>query len=138
MQRISKQGAAEDKLLCGGMLIASFFALVQLLQFTRLDVALWVALYAFAVALPLLTGAIAMFESGSRGGEVIDSWRLGLSALGGGVAGLTGLAALFWHFSWIAGTVFSVTCVLSIVLWYGYSELTAREGPGDKETSPKK
>lgn len=87
-------------------------AIIQYLQLSSLDKPLWISLYAFIVAMPLLsfgsveTSLIATIE------PWIEDRPLSFLSLFNTTIGtnafLVGATSLFWHFSWKAGILFLI------------------------------
>lgn len=110
-----------DKLMYTALLGVSSVALLQFVQLPKLSTALTVSLFAFAVAIPLLS--MGLFTVAFL--EVYESrtpplWFGALEAVGIIVA-LLGLAALLWHLHWLASIVFCATSLVAIVAWSYYA-----------------
>lgn len=122
----------QEDLIHGG-LIAGSVALVQpLLTSPDLDLAGGLAVVSFSVAIPLLAALLMLGQqeefrqrpSGVRVAAVAKSVGQGAAFLG--------VAAVFWHVSWVAGVAFVASAVAGLLVHgEGYSRLEGLDGVGD-------
>jgi hypothetical protein len=89
------------------LLGASVVATIQLLQVPQLGLSLLISVHSFAIAIPVL--ALRIYEipeslSADAPYDFSYPWHNGMMWIGWG-SSLLGLTCLFWHFSWVAGTL---------------------------------
>lgn len=93
-----------------------FIATTQILTLPRLDNCLRTALVCFSVAIPFLITAAANYESFL--GKSRFTFRCELISvffmLFGDLLGFIGLAAIFWHFHWLAGLLFLIASAIGL------------------------
>jgi hypothetical protein len=73
-----------------------------------------IAVYAFALAIPVLAVGL-ITDYARRAGASLSPWRDWIGILGA-VSAVVGLGALFFHFGLGIGTVFATGCFLGVVL----------------------
>jgi hypothetical protein len=120
----------QDDLTYGG-LIAGSVALVQpFLTAQGLDLAGIVAVVAFSIAIPLLAALLMLGQqeefrrrpTGLRLVSVTKTVAQGLAALG--------VAAAFWHVSWVAGVALVVSALVGVLVHAaGYARLEGLDVP---------
>jgi hypothetical protein len=103
-----------DRLIYAGLLGLAAAAVIQLLDRDELDVAQAVAVYAFAAAIPLLAAGIVT-DYARREGRIVPPSR-DLVGLVGGLAAVTGLGSLFFHFGVVPGAVFICGSFIGLAL----------------------
>jgi hypothetical protein len=109
-----------NDLLYGGYLGIRLLFLQAFVSLTTLDLALLIALFAFAVAIPLLAASIVLnnilwvvkYSSRSR-------WILLIRHISP-VSAIVGIVAVFWHLSWISGLLFSISGSIGYVVCTTY------------------
>lgn len=109
--------------ICTGLIVLSIIVLHALLTLTSIDLPAFVAILAFAFAIPVLCGCLLIIQIELSNGYYLVSKWVDVSAYCFflGICGaLVGAVATFWHISWIAGVVFLVAAALMfiIVLFY--------------------
>lgn len=111
-------------LYAGGLVIIILVILQDLISLGKLDLASYISILAFAIALPLLCGTLVInaveskYQYSSPHAKILKVIHV---AFGIGVTlGLVGVAAAFWHISWIAGIVFIIALVVAIVVHAAY------------------
>ncbi|MFC7623468.1 hypothetical protein [Microlunatus sp. GCM10028923] len=136
-QRELREGIRQNNLMYGG-LVGVALIMVQPFLTTGLDgLSATICVFAFAAAVPLLAALILITEqekfrgrpSNSRFVEVIRSLAV--------LASLIGLAAGFWHMSWIAGVIVLVSIILGVAAHSaGYTrvEEASEAEPGEAES----
>lgn len=119
----------QDSLIYGG-LIAGCVALLQpFLTSTTLDLPATIAVVSFAIAIPLLAALLMLnqqeaFRRRPAGMRVISVTK----AVGQGAAVL-GVAAAFWHITWIAGVGIAVSALVAVLIHgVGYSRVEGFDG----------
>jgi len=119
---IHRTKAASFEVLFGALAGVDIIAVIQLTSVTQLDEPLRVALYCFAVGIPVLCLYLVSMAllMGEKADMVEVMWyHLGAMAIGP-LASLGGLSALFYHFSAIMAVIFAALslAVLWMVLHY--------------------
>jgi hypothetical protein len=104
--------------LIGGGLVTFSLIIVQAFIATGLtDPASYICVFAFALALPLMVlfvfyfGTLKLLTSTKVPGSV------GVLYIGGGTLDICGIAAAFWHISWIAGVLFIFSGSVAILVY---------------------
>jgi hypothetical protein len=130
-RRFFRRGAVLlDRLIMGALLGVASVALIQFLELGPLDIALTLSLYSFATAIPLLSMGlfiIAVHSAYQALGAERDDELLAphlfveIVETVGIVAAFTGIAAMFWHFSVLAGIVFVASSVLATTCALDYA-----------------
>lgn len=120
----------QDDLMYGG-LIAGSVALVQPFLTTRdLDAAGVIAVVSFSIAIPLLAALLMLGQQeefrrrpvGLRLVSITKTVAQGLAVLG--------VAAAFWHVSWLAGVALVVSALVGVLVHAaGYSRLEGLDTP---------
>jgi len=103
-----------DRLIFAGLLGLAAAGVVQLIDKAELALGQLVAIYAFAVAIPLLAVGLVT-DYARRAGTHIPAWR-DLLGLFGSVASVVGLASFFFHFGFGPGITFTVGSVIGFLL----------------------
>ncbi len=120
-------------LVSGGLIAISLIILGDFISATSLDTPSFISVLSFAVAVPILSSQILFYNLLFRDKYHIQSiWYLIITTiilLLGILAALVGVAAAFWHISWIAGSLFLVVVVfLNIIgLMYYFPHMKADE-----------
>jgi hypothetical protein len=109
--------------VCTGLIVLSIIVLHALLTLTKLDLPAFIAILAFAAAIPLLCGCLLIIHIELSNGYYLVSRWVDISAYCfflGVTGAIVGGVATFWHASWIAGVVFAVAALLMflVVIFY--------------------
>jgi FlaA1/EpsC-like NDP-sugar epimerase len=88
-----------------------------------LDVALSVSIHSFAVSIPFLCSLIYTGYYEIRFKYTSNPAFLTLAEIIGIGGAMLGILALFWHFSWVAGSTFLVCSVLASVYAAWFSSI---------------
>jgi hypothetical protein len=121
-------GKEETRLTRLGMLGLAGVCVIcvtQILTLSARDWSLTLALGAFSIALPALTGTGVMAEELTK--ESFVEMRSSFILVGvmkvGMIGAFLGLSCVFWHFHWIFGVLFvissAVTLVSAVWFWSG-------------------
>jgi len=112
--------------LNSGLLAIPVIAVIQLLQVpeSSFDVPLIISVYVFAISIPTLAIQVwaatrtATYSHLVTLREYSPSLNRILNILGelGRIAAMAGMICIFWHFSWIAGTMFLSIGIVSIIV----------------------
>src|SRR5262245_47401144 len=103
-----------DRLIYAGLLGLAAAGVIELVDKDTLNTPQLIAVYAFALAIPLLAVGLVT-DYARRAGTPIPAWR-DLLGVAGSLASVFGLAALFFHFGVGPGIVFAAMCVVGLVL----------------------
>lgn len=109
-----------SNLYAGGLLVVSLIILQDFITLRTPDPASFISVLAFSVALPFLAGVLVVNVVESKYPYGSSHWVIGrlvhiVFALGVLIA-LVGVAAAFWHVSWIAGVVFLGALVVAFIV----------------------
>lgn len=109
---------AEDKLICAGLLGLCIAAVFHFEKIDQLDRPSTVALYLFALAIPLLATSIMIFstESQHEGLDCDPPFRIVVLLLGPLLA-LVGIDLIFWSFHISIGIIFTTASFIGLFLW---------------------
>jgi hypothetical protein len=105
--------------ICTGLIVLSIIVLHALLTLTKLDLPAFIAILAFAAAIPLLCGCLLIIHIELSNGYYLVSRWVDVSAYCfflGVIGSVVGGVATFWHASWIAGVVFAVAAFLMFLV----------------------
>jgi len=117
---VSEDYKRVNDLLYGGFIGISLLILQAFVSLTTLDLPLLIALFALAVAIPLLAACIILnnilwvVEYGSR-----SRWILLIRHLSP-ICAIVGIIAVFWHLSWVAGLLFSISGSIGYLVCTNY------------------
>jgi hypothetical protein len=105
------------RLVALGLAAVSLAAVTELISMPSLDSALWVAIYCFAVAIPVNTafGLMVHPDSGVASAVVARRSLLAIYAVGVVVA-FAGFTAVFVHFSRFLGVLFLASAVVVVLI----------------------
>jgi hypothetical protein len=104
------------KVASGALAGVSVVSIVQMLSVNSLDVPLKISVYSFAITIPALSAVfINTVVEDYYGGSRVRMPLLVIVTTIGYLAGLIGVAALFFHFAKYAGILFIVLSLLGIV-----------------------
>ena len=119
----SEQVVKNGLLFSGGLITVSLIIVQNLISPGISDLSTLISLCAFVIALPLLGGWFVIFLKISEIKYHYSSklYTLILYLRGvGTLSALIGIDAAFWHTSWLVGTLFLVTVVFSILVYFTY------------------
>lgn len=105
-----------DQLIVGAILATAVGGLLQILSIGSIDFPLLVATFSFAAAVPLLTGEILMIEQERWNEGYPRPWYGYVTYYGGILGGLVGITAFLFHLHCLAGYLFMLSSVASILL----------------------
>jgi len=133
-----KDPHAEDKLICAGLLGLCISAVFHFRKLDQVDAPSTVALYLFAVAIPLLATSIMIFSTESQH-ENLDChppFRLVVLVLGPLLA-IIGVDLIFWSFNIGVGVLFTAASIGGVFLWGLFrSNVRAALQESQKQGSP--
>lgn len=134
----TKQSINDDRLTFGGLLAISTICAIQLITSDpeKMGMSLWIATYAFAVSIPCLAAALMILETEVHYEETVEKWYETAVQHGGGFGSFVGVAAAFWHFSWIVGSLFVAASIFGLCSCAAFTE--AIEAANKKEEPEKK
>src|SRR5690348_3238905 len=103
-----------DRLIYAGLLGLAAASIVQMLDKENIDTSQLVAVYAFALAIPVLAVGL-ITDYARRAGASLSQWR-DLIGIFGAISAVVGLGALFFHFGTGIGALFATGCFLGVML----------------------
>jgi hypothetical protein len=107
----------ENLLIYSALLGISTVAMTQILPISPLDRALRVAVFAFAVTIPLLAGSIMIERIKMSEPINIDTRLEAVMNLAGILASVVGITSIVFHFGVFAGVVFLAISIFAVVAW---------------------
>ena len=99
------------KRIVGALLGIDLLFLHLVMPLGTIDLTIWMALLAFAVSLPTLSGSILA----SFLGRITNETALSILLTTGVLSSLIGITATLWHTSWILGVVFLAALVDTVL-----------------------
>ncbi len=127
IQKSEQKPRENRKLIIGGLTAFSGACVVQLLGLSHLDLSLQIALWLFALSLPLLVRDLLDVQEENRHGISINL-DARLTATTAGILGsVAGVAAIFWHFSLVAFSLFTISAIWCAWTHTSYSEKLREE-----------
>jgi hypothetical protein len=105
------------KLLVGGLIAFSLIIVQAFIATGLTDPASYISVFAFAIALPLMVlhvffyGTLKLLTTARAPGSV------GVLYAGGLILDVFGIAAAFWHISWIAGLLVIISGSVAIFVY---------------------
>ena len=107
-----------DRLIFAGLLGLAVAGVFQMMEKGgELDIPQQVAVYAFALAAPLLAVGL-ITDYARRAGKMIPKWH-DIIVVVGGFSSVIGFGALFFHFGFVVGVIFAGGCILGLLLVRG-------------------
>lgn len=103
-----------DRLIYAGLLGLAAASIVQMLDKDSVDTPQIIAVYAFALAIPVLAVGL-ITDYARRAGATLPIWR-DLIGILGALSAVVGLGAIFFHFGTASGMVFAAGCFLGVLL----------------------
>lgn len=107
-----------SSIYAGGLIAIGLIILQGFLSLSTLDVAAFIAVFAFAFSIPILSCNIII--NFARRGTTIEpsKYEVLLFYVPGAVVSLIGIVATFWHICWVAAVIFSVSMVLAFFVYF--------------------
>lgn len=124
-QRDDEFARKMSNLYAGGLIAVDLILLQSMLPAGSSDLTTFIAVLAFSLALPPLTGMLVVNVVESHYPYRPDSSvrlarRMHMLFLFGGIVDLVGICAAFWHFSWIVMLAFLVVFVITFIIYIPY------------------
>ena len=114
------QATKEDRILLAALAGICTVALIQILGLTDRDIPINIALYCFAIAIPMLSTSVYALVIESAYKSTVMPWYIDAMFGVGIVGALVGTACLFWHFSWVIATTFLICGAAGIAGLYKF------------------
>ena len=111
-----REGLRQLGLIYGGLVGVAVLMLQPFLGATSLDAFATVSVIAFAVAIPLLAGLVMVNWQEAFRGRRSTSVSVTVAQSIAEAAAVTGIAAGFWHMTWVAGVTFLVAGLIATVV----------------------
>jgi len=111
-------------LYAGGLILISLVILQDFLNLKPLDRAAFLAILAFSIALPLLSGTLVLTvveKKFTKGPSRIIIRIEQMVFLLGIITDVIGIGAAFWHASFIAGIAFIVSVAITLIVYGAYA-----------------
>ena len=107
-----------------GLIVITLIAIPGYLTATSLDMAQFIAMTAFAIALPLLAYSLLSQTEAMRQSKTANV-ILGLINMLAMLIDITGITAAFWHIAWFIGILFIVTLFIVIIVFKSLQYITS-------------
>lgn len=127
IQKSEQKPHENRKLIIGGLTAFSGACVVQLLGLSHLDLSLQIALWLFALSLPLLIRDLLDIQEEDRHGISINLESRLIATTTGILGSVVGVAAIFWHFSQLAFLLFTISFFWCAWTHTSYSEKLREE-----------
>ena len=101
-------------MIYGGLIGVAVVMVQPFLAATTLDMSARVSVIAFAVAIPLLAALVLVNRQETFRGRRSASVSVVVAQSVAQSAALIGIAAGFWHITWVAGVAFLVAAIVAI------------------------
>ena len=131
-----KETYKEDRLVLAGLLAISISSVITCISLKTLDVALTIAMYFFAASIPFLSFNIMLLTSELNYKKTIFPKYVKYSNIIGTLGGFLGIVCMFFHFSWIIGSIFIVMSATSL-LFLGWFDNDIEKANKKPKTKPK-
>lgn len=117
-------------LISGGMIGVAVLMVQPFLTASSLDASATVCVLAFSVAIPLLAALVLINWQEAFRRRRTASVTVNTAQLIALVSSFVGIAASFWHMSWIVGIVFLAAGLIAVGVYsIGYMRLAATQEP---------
>src|SRR5262245_22606268 len=111
-----REGVRQLGLMYGGLIGIAAIMVQPFLAAPTLDASGGVSIIAFSVAIPLLAGLVMVNWQETFRGRPSTSVSVSVAKGVGQAAAVTGIAAGFWHITWVAGVTFLVTGFVAMLV----------------------
>ena len=101
-------------LIYGGLILIGLYMVQPFLTAPSLDASAKVSILAFSVAIPLLAALVMVNRQEAFRGRLTPSVTVTLGRVVAQFAAFVGIAAGFWHITWIAGVAFLAAAVVAV------------------------
>jgi hypothetical protein len=129
---IEQEWVRQSIVINGGLIGIGIVMVQPFLTASSLDVAAWICVVAFALAIPLLAGLVLVGEQETFERRLSHSKLVAAAKGVAMLAAFTGIVAGFWHITWVAGVTVIVAGILAMSAHSaGYARLL-RPAPGDE------
>ena len=109
-----EEGLRQLGVIYGGLIGVAVVMVQPFLAATTLDTSARVSVIAFAVAIPLLAALVLVNRQETfRGRRSVSVLVVGAQSVAQ-LAALIGIAAGFWHITWVAGVAFLVAALVAV------------------------
>lgn len=109
-----REGVRQLGLIYGGLIGVAVLMVQPFLAAPSLDASASVSIIAFSVAIPLLAGLVMVNWQEAFRGRRSTSVSVIVAQGIGEAAAITGVAAGFWHVTWVAGVTFLVAGLVAM------------------------
>ena len=120
--KTSQHTNREDQLIYAGLVGVGIAAVLTTLSIDVLDLPLCITAYTFAISLPLLALSIVAISLKQRYKYTVIPWYIDFANFAGTICAAIGIAALFWHFSWAIGALFTLFGAFTFIAIFLFHE----------------
>jgi tetrahydromethanopterin S-methyltransferase subunit G len=111
-----REGVRQLGLIYGGLIGVAVLMVQPFLAAPSLDVSARISIIAFSVAIPLLAGLVMVNWQETFRGRRTTSVTVTVAQGVAQAAAVTGIAAGFWHVTWVAGVTFLVAGFVAMLV----------------------
>ena len=104
----------QSGVIYGGLIAVAVVMVQGFLEASSLDTSVRVGTIAFAVAIPLLAALVLINRQEAFRGRRTTSVSVTLAHVVAQLAAFVGIAAAFWHITWVAGVTFLVAGLVAV------------------------
>jgi hypothetical protein len=126
MYKVNQQKRLQSNFMYGGLIGIGTLFIIDLINQTPLDGTLTIALFCFSIALPFLSLLIVRNYLEATYEYTVQSAHMRLASWIGILSIFSGLLAEIWHISWIAGCIF-LLCSLWTIIGYSLFQTTLKK-----------
>lgn len=120
---VNEKHHRENLLIATALISVSMIITIELINQKTKSTELWVALYSFAISIPLLVGSVASMYLEKLYTIRASIWYLNICNIIGCLLSLVGLCAVFFNFNTIIGVIFLTTSLFVFFVLFKYTDL---------------
>ena len=111
---MTQEVIGQRRLIYGGLILIGVYMVEPFLTAPSLDASATVSVVAFAVAIPLLAALVMVNRQEAFRGRLTTSVTVTVAQAVAQLAAFVGIAAGFWHITWIAGVTFLAAALVAL------------------------
>lgn len=111
---MTQEVLGQRRLIYGGLILIGVYMVEPFLTAPSLDASATVSVVAFAVAIPLLAALVMVNRQEAFRGRLTTSVTVTIAQAVAQLAAFVGIAAGFWHITWIAGVTFLAAALVAM------------------------
>ncbi|MWB96227.1 hypothetical protein GON26_17835 [Flavobacterium sp. GA093] len=120
---VKEKHQQENLFITTALISMSMIITIQLINEKLNSLQLTIALYCFAISIPLLVGSIAALYLEKLYKIRAHIWYLWICNFFGCLLSIVGIGAVFFNFNWILGTIFLLCSLFTLFVIASYTGL---------------